>query len=99
MARAERPVVLIARRLLPAGREPLGERCEIGGGGLAVPPGRLLELAAGVDAIVAAPAVPIDAALLEAAGAQLRVVANFAVGYDNVDLEACRGRGIAVTNT
>jgi glyoxylate reductase len=29
----------------------------------------------------------------------LRLVANFGVGYDNVDLAACRGRGIAVTNT
>ena len=27
------------------------------------------------------------------------VVANFAVGYDNVDLEACRSRGVIVTNT
>ena len=37
--------------------------------------------------------------MLEAAGPQLRVVANFAVGYDNVDLDACRRRGVAVTNT
>src|SRR5204862_3934737 len=29
----------------------------------------------------------------------LRVVANYAVGYDNVDLDACRRRGVAVTNT
>jgi glyoxylate reductase len=36
---------------------------------------------------------------LEAAGEDLRVVANFAVGYDNIDLEACRERGIVVTNT
>ena len=37
--------------------------------------------------------------MLEAAGPQLRIVANFAVGYDNVDLDACRRRGVAVTNT
>ena len=59
----------------------------------------LLELAPGVDAIVADPTVAVDDALLEAAGPQLRVVANFAVGYDNVDLDACRRRGVAVTNT
>jgi glyoxylate reductase len=29
----------------------------------------------------------------------LRIVANFAVGYDNVDLDACRERGVTVTNT
>jgi glyoxylate reductase len=43
--------------------------------------------------------VPVNEQLLEAAGGQLEVVANFAVGYDNVDLEACRRRGVAVTNT
>jgi glyoxylate reductase len=43
--------------------------------------------------------VPVDAELLDAAGASLKVVANFAVGYDNVDLEACRERGVVLTNT
>ena len=52
-----------------------------------------------MDAIVADPTVAVDEALLEAAGPKLRVVANFAVGYDNVDLDACRRRGVAVTNT
>jgi len=68
-------------------------------GGLDVGREELVELAAGVDAIVADPTVAVDEALLEAAGPQLRVVANFAVGYDNVDLDACQARGIAVTNT
>jgi glyoxylate reductase len=99
MACPERPVVLIARRLLPAGLELLRKSCEIREGGLDVTPGSLLELVPGVDAIVADPAVPIDAQVLDAAGSRLRVVANFAVGHDNVDLEACRSRGIAVTNT
>lgn len=52
-----------------------------------------------MDAIVADPTVAVDEPLLEAAGPKLRVVANFAVGYDNVDLDACRRRGVAVTNT
>jgi glyoxylate reductase len=50
-------------------------------------------------AIVADPTVSVDAELLDAAGPDLRVVANFAVGYDNVDLDACRERGVIVTNT
>lgn len=41
----------------------------------------------------------IDGDVLEAAGQQLAVVANVAVGYDNVDLDACFRRGIVVTNT
>ena len=52
-----------------------------------------------MSAIVPDATVRVDEALLEAAGPRLRVVANFAVGYDNVDLEACRNRGIVVTNT
>lgn len=41
----------------------------------------------------------IDAAVLDAAGPSLRVVANVAVGYDNIDVAACRDRGVVVTNT
>jgi glyoxylate reductase len=85
--------------LLPAGLTVLEAGCEVVQGGLDVRRERLLELAAGVDGIVADPTVGVDDELLEAAGPQLRVVANFAVGYDNVDLEACRSRGVVVTNT
>jgi glyoxylate reductase len=41
----------------------------------------------------------VDDELLDAAGPQLRVVANYAVGIDNVDLDACRRRGVVVANT
>jgi glyoxylate reductase len=91
--------VLVARRLPPAGTERLAARCEVREGGLQGTQEGLLELARGVDAIVADPAVPVDEMLLAAAGPRLKVVANFAVGYDNVDLEACRRRGVVVTNT
>jgi glyoxylate reductase len=53
----------------------------------------------GADAIVAMLHDKIDDALLEAAGEQLRVVANVAVGYDNVDLDAARRHGVTITNT
>ena len=45
------------------------------------------------------PTVEVGEQLLEAAGPQLRVVANFAVGIDNVDLDECRRRDVIVTNT
>jgi glyoxylate reductase len=96
---AEIPTVLVARSLLPAGRDLLDGECEIREGGLDATAERLLELARGADAIVADPTVAVGEDLLEAAGPGLRIVANFAVGYDNVDLDACRRRGIAVTNT
>lgn len=41
----------------------------------------------------------IDEELLDAAGPDLAVVANFAVGYDNVDVAACTARGVVVANT
>jgi glyoxylate reductase len=94
-----RPVVLVARRLLPAGLEALASEYEIREGGLDAERARILELAPGAAAIVADPTVAVDDALLDAAGDGLRVVANFAVGHDNVDLDACRRRGIPVTNT
>ena len=51
-----------------------------------------------VDAILSTPPVPITARVLDAAP-RVRIVANCAVGTDNVDLGACRDRGILVTNT
>ena len=41
----------------------------------------------------------VDDELLDAAGPQLRIVANYAVGVNNVDLEACRRRDVVVSNT
>ncbi len=95
----ERPVVAIARTLPAAGLERLGGRCEVRAGGLDADRASILDLVAGADAVIADPTVPVDGALLDAAGPQLRVVANFAVGIDNVDLAACRERGVAVSNT
>ena len=94
-----RPTVLIARGLPCAGHELLAAACEIVTGGLDVPPEHLRELARGAAGIVADPTVPVDESLLEVAGPQLKVVANFAVGYDNIDLQACRRRGVIATNT
>ena len=100
MNEAERkPAVLIARRLLPAGADRLAARCELREGGLDATADDLLALAPGVAAIVADPTVPVTEELLDAAGEGLEVVANYAVGYDNIDLDACRRRRVVVTNT
>jgi glyoxylate reductase len=92
-------VVAIARVLLPAGLEPIRDLAEIRIGGADATPDRVGEIAAGAEVLVADPTVGVDAELLDAAGPGLRLVANFAVGYDNIDLEECSRRGIAVTNT
>jgi glyoxylate reductase len=41
----------------------------------------------------------VDDELLDAAGPQLTIVANFAVGFDNIDVEACTRHGVMATNT
>ena len=53
----------------------------------------------GVEAILSILTERIDAEVLDAAGPQLKIVANYAVGYDNIDVAAATERGIAVTNT
>ncbi len=59
----------------------------------------LLANVAGVDALLPILTDRIDAEVMDAAGAQLEIIANYAVGYNNVDVSAATGRGIAVTNT
>ncbi|MEV7041079.1 D-glycerate dehydrogenase [Amycolatopsis sp. NPDC051061] len=62
-------------------------------------PAELHEFVAGADAVVGMLHDRLDGALADAAGPGLKVVANVAVGYDNVDVPALAGRGIVVTNT
>ena len=94
-----RQLVVVCRVLLPAGLELLEQRYEVRTGGLDADRDRIMEIAPGAAALIADPSVPVDGELLDRCGESLRVVSNFAVGHDNVDLEACRERGIAVTNT
>jgi glyoxylate reductase len=94
--------VLVTRRLPPGGLDPLTED----GHDLVEPEGDgafthddLVGMAAEVDAIVCLLTDPIDTAVLAAGAPRLKVVANVAVGYDNIDLAAAAEHGIAVCNT
>lgn len=53
----------------------------------------------GKDAVITLLNDTVDAAFFEAAGEQLKIVANYAVGYDNIDLDEAKTRGIATTHT
>src|SRR5689334_5437572 len=59
----------------------------------------LIEHAAAVDAIVCLLTDRIDAAVLAAGAGRLKVVANVAVGYDNIDVAAAAEHGIVICNT
>jgi glyoxylate reductase len=93
--------VLVTRRLPDGGLDPLAEHELVG------PPtddrayshDQLVALASEVDAIVSLLSDQIDADVLAAGAPRLRVVANVAVGYDNVDVAAAHEHGIVVCNT
>jgi lactate dehydrogenase-like 2-hydroxyacid dehydrogenase len=59
----------------------------------------LVETPLGADGILSLLVTTVDDAYLEQAGPGLRVVANYAVGVNNIDLDAARRRGIVVANT
>jgi len=59
----------------------------------------LLQAVKGRDGILCLLTDKIDAEVFDAAGPQLKVVSNYAVGYDNIDVDEATKRGIVVTNT
>jgi glyoxylate reductase len=59
----------------------------------------LLQAVKGKDGILCLLTDKIDAEVFDAAGPQLKVVSNYAVGYDNIDVKEATKRGIVVTNT
>jgi glyoxylate reductase len=94
-----RPRVVVVGAFPAAGLDLLRRRFVVEAGGSRPERSWLREHVPGAAAIVADPSIPVDAELLEVAGGSLKVVANFAVGYDNIDVEAVRERGIRATNT
>mgnify|MGYP001570130695 CR=1 FL=1 len=60
---------------------------------------KLLRGVRGADILLSILTDHIDAQVMDAAGPQLKMIANYAVGFDNIDLKAAKARGITVTNT
>jgi glyoxylate reductase len=95
------PRVFATRRFPARVREELERSFELDVHDSEWPPSRdeLLQRAAGCEGLMTMLTDRVDDGLLDAAGPQLRVVADFAVGYDNVDVPACTRRGVVVSNT
>lgn len=64
-----------------------------------IPREGLLKSVRGIDALLCLLTDKIDEEIFQAAGSQLKIVANYAVGFDNIDLEAAEKHNILVTNT
>ncbi len=93
--------VFVTRAIPDAGLKKLkaaGHAVRVWDGTGAIPRKALLAGAKGVDALLPLLTDRIDDAVLAAAGPRLKVVANYAVGFDNIDLKAAAARGIPVTN-
>ncbi len=94
--------VLVTRRLPDGGTDPLvdaGHEIVAREDDTAFTSDELRDAAADVDAIVSLLTDRIDASVIEAGAPRLVVVANVAVGYDNVDVAAATRAGVAVCNT
>ena len=94
-----RPSVLLTRKLPSSVLTRLEQVCDIDrfeGDGISHD--ELLQRVPGKQGLISMLVDPIDRAVLEAAR-ELKVVANVAVGYNNIDVVAARERGIIVTNT
>ena len=96
-----RPKVFVARLIPEDGIRPIQEATDarIWEDDLPPPRATLLAAIAGCDGVVTLLTDRVDDEFLDAAGPQLKVVANYAVGFDNVDVPACTKRGVAVGNT
>jgi glyoxylate reductase len=61
--------------------------------------GELLEAVRGASGVLSTATEKMDGEVMDASGDELRVIANMAVGYDNIDVGAANERGVVVTNT
>jgi glyoxylate reductase len=92
--------IAVTRRIPESGLTLLREVAEVSVWPEQLPPNRpeLLEFAQGADGLLSLLTEPIDGALLDELST-VKVVSNFAVGFDNIDVKACTERGVAVCTT
>ena len=98
---ADRPKVFVSRLLPEDGLQPIVQACDAQVWQGELPPGRgeLLAAIKGCEGVLTLLTDRVDDEFLDRAGPGLKVVSNFAVGFDNVDVPACTARSVAVGNT
>ncbi|MEX0756022.1 MAG: D-glycerate dehydrogenase [Actinomycetota bacterium] len=98
---SQRPKVLVTRPIMPEPTRRLEERCDltVHHNEFGIPREELLDVVSGYDAVITMLTEKVDAEFLRAAGSRLKIVANHAVGFDNIVLEDCTAAGVMATNT
>jgi glyoxylate reductase len=96
-----RPNVLVTRPIMQTPLARLERRCDVTvhENEFGIPREELLQVVAGRDGIITMLTEKVDAELLAAAGPQLKIVANHAVGFDNIVVADCTAAGVMATNT
>ena len=96
-----RPLIVVSGRIPVAGVDALRGSGEVWGWNHdePIPVDELYRRIAGAHAVLTLLTTKVDDAFLDAAGPQLQVVSNVAVGYNNIDVPACARRGVVATNT
>ena len=96
-----KPKVFVTRVIPELGLERIRRLCDAEIWDKELPPSReaLLDKVPGLDGLLCLLTDPIDGELMDAAGPQLKVISQMAVGYDNVDVAAATRRGIPIGNT
>jgi len=101
MSEPNRPRVFVTRVIPAVGLDRITAACDADVWRDPLPPPRdvLLDRVGGCHGVLSLLTDTIDAELMDAAGEQLKVISNFAVGFDNIDVEQATRRGIRVGNT
>jgi glyoxylate reductase len=96
-----RPKVFVTRIIPDKGLDLIKDKCDVDLWTDELPPGRdeMLKRVQGVDGLLSLLTDTVNGEVMDAAGPQLKVISNFAVGFDNIDVNAATARKIPVGNT
>lgn len=96
-----KPKVFVTRVIPDKGLDLIKDFCEVDLWEGELPPSRveLMHRVQGVDGLLCLLTDKVDGEVMDAAGEQLKVISNFAVGYDNIDVNAATARKLPVGNT
>lgn len=97
----QKPKVFVTRIIPDKGLDLVKEFCDVDlwEGELPPPREEILKRVQGVDGLLSLLTDKVDGEVMDAAGPQLKVISNYAVGFDNIDVTAATARGIPIGNT